>query len=140
MIKNYKDLVILSCNLIRLVEGVFQLFDDPNLQSGKLLKCMACEIDMSHNRVLNVEDPDYKKIPGVKQPKWFGNLKSILLGHLNREKHIKAAEKYSKEQSILRDKRKDIMDAIRYLAYFAIKSNLSFGNYPTLLATVNRYF
>ena len=99
---------------------------------------MACEIN-AKTRMLMVEDQEYKKIPGIKQPQWFGNLKLHLLRHLSREKHMKAADKYSREQSLFKDKRKDIMDVIRYLAYFAIKSNLSFANYPSLLATINRY-
>ena len=121
-----------------MVDGVFESSDYTNSTKGKLLKCKACEANMCKNRMLFVEDHEYKKRPGVKQPKWFGTFKQTLLEHLCKEKHIKATEKYSKKQSFYKDKRKDIMDAIRYLAYFAIKSNLSFGNYPTLLATINR--
>ena len=126
--------------LARLVEGVFELTDHIDISKGKALLCLACEV---HNkfRVLKliIENPDYKKIPGIKQPKWFGNLKMALLRHICREKHIKAADKYCREQSLFKDKKKNVIDVIRYLSYFAIKSNLSFDNYPTLLATVNRY-
>ena len=50
---------------------------------------------------------------------------------------MKAAEENSTEPSLIKHKKKDIMKSIRYLAYFTINSNLSFENYPQLLATVN---
>ena len=62
-----------------------------------------------------------------------------LLRHLKRETHIKAAEIYFAEQKLITDKKKEIMKVMEYLAYFAIKTNMSFEDYPKLLATVNRF-
>ena len=126
--------------LVRLVQGVFELTDGIDISKGKVLLCLVCEVNnKSRHLKLIIENPDYKKIPGIKQPKWFGNFKMALLRHICREQHVKAADKYCREQSLFKDKKRNIMDVIRYLSYFAIKSNLSFENYPTLLATVNRY-
>ena len=91
------------------------------------------------NFCFDIKNLDYKKLPGCKQPKWFGNIKQHILRHLKRETHIKAAEIYFAEQKLITDKKKEIMKVMEYLAYFAIKTNMSFEDYPKLLATVNRF-
>ena len=120
-----------------MVEGLFDLIDDKDSSKQKLLNCRACE-KYDNIRLINVENPDYEKKYRENLPRWFLNFKRSLLRHLDQSKHTKAAEEYSAEHRLLTDKRKSIMNAIRYLSYFAIKSNLAFDNYPQLLATVNR--
>ena len=109
-----------------MVKDVFELVDKNTSASEKFLKCGACEKCYDRNFSFNVTNVDYKKIPGCKQPKWFGNMKKDILKHLKRERHMKAAENYSAEQRLVIDKKKDIMKVMEYLSYFDIKTNMSF--------------
>ena len=117
---------------------MFELVDKDSSSTEKILKCVACKKINDRLYNINVKNFDYKTLPGCKQPKWFGNMKSNLIAHLKREVHVKAAENHFTELRLLTDKRKEIMKVMEYLAYFAIKTSMSFDDYPKLLATVNR--
>ena len=88
---------------------MFELVDKDSSSTEKILKCVACKKVNDRLYNINVKNFDYKTLPGCKQPKWFGNMKSNLIANLKREVHVKAAENHFTELRFLTDKRKEIM-------------------------------
>jgi hypothetical protein len=126
-----------------LVKGVFDVFDgvDEHGNPTRLLKCTVCENygSKSHKSPgILIPDEEYSQLPGCNQPRWFINLKKTLLIHINREYHLKLVCEHNTMEVLNNDKRKQVLQTIRYLSYFALKSNMPFEQYPTLLSTVNR--
>ena len=65
-------------------------------------------------------------------------MKGALIKHLLKETHLKNVRDCKQTETKLNTMKTDIMMAMRNLSYFAVKSELSFENFPTLIATVNR--
>ena len=63
-------------------------------------------------------------------------MKTSLLRHIKKETHIRNVKDGLHNQTKLNSIKTDIIKAMRNLSYFTFKSELSFDNFPTLIATV----
>lgn len=109
--------------------------------------CTKCEAspwlarkDATKGRLgIDIDDPNYdQSVSYGNQPNWFVNFKTALLRHIKKETHIKSVESKAETNTVITTKKNEIMSAMRNLSYFAVKSGVSFHNFPSLMATVHR--
>ena len=105
------------------------------LEEGRLV-CGKCP--PGSGKGINCEDTSYNRNRGVAQPSWFINMKTAIERHVTKDIHIKHVRSSKAFQGKVEQKKLQIMDTMRNLSYFAVKSELSFSNFPLLLGTVSR--
>lgn len=123
----------------RLVENIFEIETDNTTNISKLC-CKTC-VNFPNYKVIGIiiQDTTYdNNTDSRKQPLWFNNMKKSLLKHIKKETHLRNLEDSINKQNGEHNVKANIMKAMRNLSYFAIKSELSFQNFPILLATVNK--
>ena len=128
----------------RQVKDIFAIERDANTQ--EILACKPCrkwKADrMSHHSVfhLPVDGSTYsvwssgKKLP---MENWFSNFKASLRDHIMSDFHQKSLKEELNERTIVHKKKDEIFKTVRHMAYFSLKSNLPFEQFPSLLATTN---
>ena len=126
-----------------IVEDVFEL----DIQEDTGLEVLKCKVCRKSGKFLNTAiiidgGSSYSVIDkktGIKgkMQKWFSNLKQKVIKHIQSSEHVKASTEYKQLQTKVSSIKAEIFHSMRQLAYFTIKSNLPFQQFPALLATVN---
>ena len=123
----------------RLIDGIFEIAWRDDKES---LVCVACQKHAKNYRKgFDLEEGSNYSVwsSGIKLPmtKWFSNFKRKLMEHLQSNAHHKAVKDELKQSAVIFTTKEKIFKSMRHLAYFTLKSNLPFDQFPSLLATAN---